>query len=72
MVTTALQGRCNTEASDIKRVKEFGAHDFFGSADPAEAENWLTDLERVLEALQCPDGDRVPLAAFLLKGNAYH
>ncbi|BBN69753.1 hypothetical protein Prudu_1155S000100, partial [Prunus dulcis] len=38
-VSTALQGRRNTEGSDIKR---------------------------------CPDRDRVRLAAFLLKGNAYH
>ncbi|KAI5339146.1 hypothetical protein L3X38_018418 [Prunus dulcis] len=71
-MTTALQERQNTEASDIKRVMEFGAYDFFGNAYPAEAENWLTDIERVFEVLQCPDEDRVWLAAFLLKRNAYH
>ncbi|CAL8119335.1 unnamed protein product [Prunus armeniaca] len=38
-VSTALQGRRNTEGLDIK---------------------------------MCPDGDKVRLAAFLLKGNAYH
>ncbi|BFG34707.1 hypothetical protein CerSpe_209810 [Prunus speciosa] len=71
-VSTALQGRCNTKGSDIKRVKEFGAKEFFGSSDPAKVETWLIDLERVFEVLQCSDEDRVRLAAFLLKGNAYH
>ncbi|CAL2270256.1 unnamed protein product [Prunus armeniaca] len=46
-VTTALQGRRNTEASDIKRVKELGAHEFFGSY-PVEAENSLTNIERTV------------------------
>ncbi|CAL9018652.1 unnamed protein product [Prunus brigantina] len=46
-----LVGRRNTEASDIKRVKELGAHEFFCSADPVEAKNWLTDIERVFEVL---------------------
>ncbi|KAH0976489.1 hypothetical protein GBA52_026208 [Prunus armeniaca] len=58
-VTTALQGTHNTEVTNIKRVKELGAHEFFGSADPTEAENWLMDIKRVFEVLQCPDGDRV-------------
>ncbi|KAI5345183.1 hypothetical protein L3X38_013060 [Prunus dulcis] len=71
-VSIALQGRRNTEGSDIKRVKELGANEFHGSADPAEADAWLTDVERIFEVLQCPDRDRVRLAAFLLKGNAYH
>ncbi|CAL8163123.1 unnamed protein product [Prunus armeniaca] len=54
------------------RVKELGANEFHGSADPAEADVWLTDVEWVFEVLQCPYGDRVRLAAFLLKGNACH
>lgn len=51
---------------------ELGAYDFFGSVGPAEDENWLTYLERVLEVMRCPDEDRVQLASFLLKRNAYH
>lgn len=34
-VTTTLLGRRNIEASEIKRVKELGAYEYFGSADPA-------------------------------------
>ncbi|CAL2254313.1 unnamed protein product [Prunus armeniaca] len=71
-VTTAIQERRNVEGFDIKKVKAMGAKEFWGSADHAEAETWLTDVELVFEVLQCPDGDRVRLAAFLLKGNAYH
>ncbi|KAI5335839.1 hypothetical protein L3X38_025973 [Prunus dulcis] len=48
-VTVALQGRRNTEAADIKRAKELGAHELFGTADPTEAENCLTDIEKVFE-----------------------
>ncbi|KAI5327427.1 hypothetical protein L3X38_026823 [Prunus dulcis] len=71
-ISTALQGRQSTEGSDIERVKELGAKEFFGTSDPAEADTWLTDIKRIFEVIQCPDGDRVRLAAFLLKGNAYH
>ncbi|KAL6286303.1 hypothetical protein ACE6H2_010693 [Prunus campanulata] len=71
-VTTALHWSCNLEGADIVRVMELGAKEFFGSADPVEAEAWLIDIERIFEVLQCPDGDRVRLATFLLKGNAYH
>ncbi|CAL2267430.1 unnamed protein product [Prunus armeniaca] len=71
-MTTAVRGRRGTESSEIKRVKELGAKEFMDSTDPAEAESWISDVERIFEVLECPDGDRVHLATFLLKGNAYH
>ncbi|KAI5336040.1 hypothetical protein L3X38_026174 [Prunus dulcis] len=71
-MATALRGRRGTESSEIKRVKELGAREFVGSTDPAEAELWITDVERIFEVLECPAEDRVRLATFLLKGNAYH
>ncbi|CAL2238354.1 unnamed protein product [Prunus armeniaca] len=71
-MSTTLHGRRNIEGLDIKRVKELGAKEFYGGTDPAEADAWLTDVERIFEVLQCPDGDKVRLATFLLKGNAYH
>ncbi|CAL9001614.1 unnamed protein product [Prunus brigantina] len=57
-MSTALHGRRNTEGSDIKRVKELGAKEFHGGADPGEADAWLTDVERIFEVLQCLDGDK--------------
>ncbi|KAI5339250.1 hypothetical protein L3X38_018522 [Prunus dulcis] len=71
-MATALRGRRGTESFEIKRVKELGAKEFVGSTDPAEAESWITDVERIFEVLECPAEDRVRLATFLLKGNAYH
>ncbi|CAL2244317.1 unnamed protein product [Prunus armeniaca] len=71
-MSNALHGRRNVEGLDIKRVKDLGAKEFYGSIDPAEADAWLTEVERIFEVLQCPDGDKVRLATFLLKGNAYH
>lgn len=71
--TSALQGRWNTEAWDIKRAKELGASDFLGGFDPDhDDDKWLTDFERVFKVMRCPDEDRIKLATFLLKGNAYH
>ncbi|CAL2228371.1 unnamed protein product [Prunus armeniaca] len=67
IMTTALRGRRSYESSEIKRVKELGAREFLGSTDPAEAESWFTDVERIFEVLECPNGDRVRLATFLLK-----
>ena len=37
-MSTAFQGRRITEGADIKRVKELGAQDYYGGADPAVAE----------------------------------
>lgn len=71
-MTTALMGRCGYESSEIERVKELGAKEFMGGPDPAEAECWISDVERIFEVLECPVGDRVRLATFWLKGNAYH
>ncbi|BBG96681.1 cold shock domain protein 1 [Prunus dulcis] len=48
-MATALRGRRGTESSEIKRVKELGAKEFVGSTDPAEAESWITDVERIFE-----------------------
>ncbi|KAI5339935.1 hypothetical protein L3X38_019209 [Prunus dulcis] len=47
-MATALRGRRGTESSEIKRVKELEAKEFVGSTDPAEAESWITDVERIL------------------------
>lgn len=58
-VTTALQGRYNTEASDFKRVKEFEAHDYFGNVYPAEGENLLTYFERVFDVMRSLNEDRI-------------
>lgn len=54
----ALQGRHNTEAFDIKRVKELGARDFLGSPDLDEDENWLKNLGRVFEVMRYPTMER--------------
>ncbi|CAL9001522.1 unnamed protein product [Prunus brigantina] len=50
-MSTALHGRRNTEGSDIKRVKELGAKEFHGGADPGEADAWHTVVERIFEVL---------------------
>ena len=44
---------------------------FDGSTDPMVALSWLDDTYKILdEDMQCPDGDKVKIAGFLLRGSA--
>ena len=43
---------------------------FKGAATPQEAEDWLQRLEKSFDSFQCPEDRMVPLAAFVLDGEA--
>ena len=38
--------------------------------EPREAEDWLLRLEKTFDGMQCPESRKVPLAVFLLDGEA--
>ena len=44
---------------------------FQGSANPIEAEDWLTEIEKSFDAMHCPDEEKVTLATFTLQGGAF-
>ncbi|XP_038983652.1 uncharacterized protein LOC120111162 [Phoenix dactylifera] len=43
---------------------------FKGTADPMEAVSWLKQMEKVFQALRCPDEEKVLFATFMLQGEA--
>jgi hypothetical protein len=43
---------------------------FAGSSNPLDADDWLRTIKRKLEAIGCPDNQRVQLAAHQLSGMA--
>ena len=43
---------------------------FAGSSNPLDADNWLRVIQRKLEPFECPDRDKVLLAAHQLTGTA--
>ncbi|GJV93398.1 hypothetical protein Tco_1541211 [Tanacetum coccineum] len=43
---------------------------FRSAATPAEAEDWITHTEKLLQVLGCPDNFKTRLAAFKLEGDA--
>lgn len=71
-ISTTLPRRHHDETLDIKRVRELGACDFLGSVDPTKGKRWFTDIVRIFYVMKCPNEDRLRLATFLLKRNAYY
>ncbi|XP_027348099.1 uncharacterized protein LOC113859556 [Abrus precatorius] len=45
---------------------------FRGGFDPDGAQLWLEELEKIFEAMACPDGEKVVYATFMLAGEAEH
>jgi len=43
---------------------------FTGGHDPLEAQNWLDELNKIFEVVQCTDKQKVTFAAYMLKGAA--
>ncbi|GJY02764.1 hypothetical protein Tco_0360916, partial [Tanacetum coccineum] len=43
---------------------------FRSAATPAEAEDWITHMEKLFQVLGCPDNFKTRLAAFKLEGDA--
>ena len=44
---------------------------FLGSANPMDADDWLTEIEKIFEARHCPEQEKVTLATFMLQGGAF-
>ena len=49
---------------------KLGPSQFKGAVEPRVAEDWLLRVEKTLESMQCPESRKVPLAVFLLDGEA--
>jgi hypothetical protein len=60
-------GRRQDRMGDFLRLKP---PTFAGSSNPLDADNWLRMIKRKLEAIGCPENQRVLLAAHQLSGMA--
>ncbi|KAJ0978127.1 hypothetical protein J5N97_013601 [Dioscorea zingiberensis] len=54
----------------VAKARQMGITQFTGITDPAEAENWITLLELIFEALMCPDEEKVATVTLLLGESA--
>jgi hypothetical protein len=60
-------GRPQDRMGDFLRLKP---PTFAGSSNPLDADDWLRTIKRKLEAIECPENQRVQLAAHQLSGMA--
>ena len=54
----------------LERFHRFNPPTFKGSADATEAENWIMEIEMLLDAMDCDDLQRAHLAVFKMTGEA--
>ena len=54
----------------LSKFRKFAPSPFKEAKESAEAEEWLDELEGVLEALQTEEGDKMIFTEFLLQGEA--
>ena len=59
-----------TAIQKLSKFKKFALRTFKEAATPNEAEEWLEELEVVLEALRTEEGDKMIFTEFLLQGEA--
>ncbi|OWM67173.1 hypothetical protein CDL15_Pgr000625 [Punica granatum] len=60
------------QLTPYERFRKYGPSNFSGSADPIEAENWITGMERIFSIMEVSDTQRVALASFMLEGDAQY
>ncbi|KAL2513011.1 Retrotrans gag domain-containing protein [Abeliophyllum distichum] len=66
-----LQRQQNIDRFNIERANRLGVRAFNGKGDPLDADNWMTQLERVFNVMECPKEKKLRLATFLLEEAAY-
>ncbi|XP_031375536.1 uncharacterized protein LOC116190006 [Punica granatum] len=60
------------QLTPYERFRKYGPSNISGSADPIEAENWITGMERIFSIMEVSDTQRVALASFMLEGDAQY
>ncbi|XP_058079941.1 uncharacterized protein LOC131228127 [Magnolia sinica] len=68
--TSSLRFDQPREVDLLERFSKLRLPVFKGTSDPSIAEDWLKQIEKVLEAMNCPDDQKVRLASFILQGEA--
>ncbi|KAF6156829.1 hypothetical protein GIB67_017363 [Kingdonia uniflora] len=60
------------ECSYLEQLQKYKHPTFPGSTVPSEAEAWFKSIEKTLNAMMCPEDQRVTLATYLLQGEVDH
>ncbi|KAG8363734.1 hypothetical protein BUALT_Bualt19G0053100 [Buddleja alternifolia] len=67
----ALQGRQSGGRSTIiERFRKMNPPPFKGIADSQAIQDWISRLEKIFDALECPEIEKVTCAAFIMEGEA--
>ncbi|PKI61395.1 hypothetical protein CRG98_018203 [Punica granatum] len=61
-----------SQLTPYERFRKYGPSSFSGSADPIEAENWISGMERIFSIMEVSDTQHVALATFMLEGDAQY
>ena len=70
---TLMENQAQEANDDGKYFKNMAYHrppQYDGEADPVRFENWLAEMEKLLEVINCPAHLKVKLASFYLSGPA--
>ena len=68
---TDITGKApETAIQKLSQFKKFTPKPFKGATTPTEAEEWLEELETILDALRTEDEDKMIFTEFLLHGEA--
>ena len=67
---TVSQSMKESTIQKLSKFRKFAPSPFKEAKDPAEAEEWLDELERVLETLNTEEEDKMVFTEFLLQGEA--
>ncbi|CAI0472810.1 unnamed protein product, partial [Linum tenue] len=65
------RNRANPYVKDFERLRNMGAEFFKGAIDPKDALDWIKEMERIFNLLECPDEARVEYMYYLLRSDAY-
>jgi len=67
------QERAGAAQSNVfKRIAAMNPRTYEGQMDPEILENWIRDMEKLLEAVNCPADQRVSIAVYYLREAADH
>ena len=56
----------------LEQFQKLHPRAFKGEADPVQAEEWLRQIEKILDAMECTENQRVSFTTFMFQGEAEH
>ena len=60
----------NAEARGLADFRKHDPPKFYGEPNPDKADLWMQEIEKIFEALHCPNNVKVDYATYLLLGDA--